>query len=285
MTNIRLQNLHIWIKILKRFYSLVFLGLWATFFYKSYFIYVENKPLINNIIGLEFIDDKSMFTPMIDLGIVCGKLIAIFIASLIIYTSIKRLFRNIPLPSVLIDKWNNTNQITPMLAHRLLNHYHYSTRISFYDFFNTYETSEMEAQILSYNFNNPNLQGLFKRFEPNLVSEINIYNTYFPKLTFWQKMQCFFTGKPPKRNISNNPSSLVSQPVTDTQTQEEKLSNLIAKKDVALNQSTSYNEETLENDFKDSLSNSENLVDNELPQITNKEPTLDDELLLNKNKA
>ena len=212
MLSIRLENLNIWIKILKKLYSLVFLSIWALFAYQCFLIYTTNKDFLIRIINLEFMEDKTMIDTMISLGIHCVKVLGIFIAALIVYSIIKNIFRSIPLPTILINKWNNTNQISPMLAHRLIAHYTYNTRLSFYDLINIYDASSYEANNLSYNFNNKNLAGLFKRFNPNLVSEILIYNTYFPYMNIWQKTKTFLTGKPFRKPLQNTstPQSNVS---------------------------------------------------------------------------
>ena len=204
MTNIRLENLYIWIKILKRIYSFVLLGIWGWFFYQCYQTYLVNKTFLLRFTDLSFLEDKTILDPALQFAIHCGKLIGFFIAALIIYSIIKKFFRIIPIHTLFINKWNNTNQISPMFAHRLINHYTFNTTLSFYTLFNIYEISKFEASILSYNFNNKNLEGLFKRFEPQLVGEINIYNTYFPPMSSWQKIKTFFTGKPYRKIINNN---------------------------------------------------------------------------------
>lgn len=225
MSQIRLENLNIWIKFLKKIYGLVFLSIWAWFFHQCFLIYTTNKDFFIRIINLEFMDDKTMIDNMISLGIHCGKILGLFVAALIIYSIIKRIFRSIPLPTLLIDKWNNTNQISPMLAHRLIAHYTYSTTLSFYDLINIYDASEYEANTLSYNFNKKNLSGLFKRFNPNLVSEINIYNNYFPHMNLWQKTKTFFTGKPFRKPLLNQNN--FSAP---TNSNNSELNQLIASK-------------------------------------------------------
>ena len=231
MQTIRLENLNIWINFLKKIYGLSLLAIWAYFGYQCFLFYTINKDIFLRIINLEFLEDKTMIDPMILLGISCAKLIGIFIASLIIYSIIKKIFRAIPLPTSLINKWNNTNQISPMLAHRLISHYSYNTNLSFYELINIYKASQVEASILSHNFNNNNLSGLFKRFNPNLVNEIIIYNNYFPHMNIWQKIRTFFTGKAYRKPVLtvNTINETVNETVNENPISEKKetsLSNL-----------------------------------------------------------
>lgn len=228
MQTIRLENLNIWINFLKKIYGLSLLAIWAYFGYQCFLFYTINKDIFLRIINLEFLEDKTMIDPMILLGISCAKLIGIFIASLIIFSIIKKIFRAIPLPTSLINKWNNTNQISPMLAHRLISHYSYNTNLSFYELINIYKASQVEASILSHNFNNNNLSGLFKRFNPNLVNEIIIYNNYFPHMNIWQKIRTFFTGKAYRKPVLtvNTINEIVNNnPIPEQQ--EPSLSNVI----------------------------------------------------------
>lgn len=210
MQNLRLENLNIWIKIIKRLYSLVLLAIWGWLFYQTFLIYIDNKDLIHRVINLEFLEDRTMLDPLITLGIHSSKIFGIFIASLIIFVIIKKICIAIPLPTSFINKWNNTNQITPMLAHRLINHYSYTTHLSFYELINYYNLSQSEASILSHNFNNKNLEGLFRRFEPTLVNEIIIYNNYFPYMNTWQTIKTFVTGKPFRKPMATPPTVAAS---------------------------------------------------------------------------
>lgn len=265
MKNIRLENFNIWINIIKQLYSLVLFGIILWFLNQFYFIYTQNQDIISKIVSLSFMDDKQLFEPIQDFLILLGKNLGFFIVSIVVYSLIKKIFRTLVLPSYLINVWNNTNQITPMFAHRLISYYTYNTHITIFDFLNIYKLSQIEAYTLSYNLKNKNLKDLFNRFDPDLVVEINIIDKYFPPMNLWQKIKTFFTGKPyrvPQNPIHSSPtpinshhninleSTIVNNNQTDNETLlkinpsfDDKLDNEVVNSDIQ-NSNNEHNDKT-----------------------------------------